>query len=287
MYRKVVPTRLLTLAATLWTALALAPDLAAAQAVAPADAPEADTLAREATRRFKEGDYEVAARLFERCYALDHRADRLFNAARAWEKAGRDREAVALFERYLAVSQDPVGREEARVRLARARERAAAVAEPPPVAAAPPTAATPTVSPGIDEPPKQSAKQPVQPVATSAVAELPSRWPAGAVSAAGLILLAAGGYGWFDANAQDETLSGQLARRNTAGSIVGITEVAATAKDQEISQARTWSAVAGGVGIAAVGLGLWWWFEAAPARPPGGAWQVVPTATGASVATWF
>jgi len=74
-----------------------------AMAAPPASkAREPDTVAREAQRRFRLGDYDLAAELFVGTHELSGRPALILNAASAHEKAGNVDRAVALFERYIA-----------------------------------------------------------------------------------------------------------------------------------------------------------------------------------------
>lgn len=86
---------------------------------------EAESVAETAARRFKEGDFELAAKLFDRAYELAKKPTLLFNAGRAYEQAGQREAAVARYEAYVQVETDPGGREEAKLRAARLREQLA------------------------------------------------------------------------------------------------------------------------------------------------------------------
>lgn len=82
-----------------------------------ADVAEATELVELARRRFKEGQFEVAAKLFRRCFELTGKPAMLFNVARAHEEAGQKALAIQAFRDYLAVSTDAAGREEARAHI--------------------------------------------------------------------------------------------------------------------------------------------------------------------------
>jgi len=92
------------LALALTLALASAPSTVRAQE--PADTSN-KAAAREFTRgerSFKMGDYVGAANAFEEAYRLSPHPDTLWNAARAWERAGEPVRAANLYAKYLAVA---------------------------------------------------------------------------------------------------------------------------------------------------------------------------------------
>jgi tetratricopeptide (TPR) repeat protein len=219
-----------------------------------------DELAREATRRFKEGEHDLAAQLFMKAYALDKRPDRVFNAARAYEKADKPQEAVALFRLYRQITDDEAGRQEAQLRIealeAQARAKAAAATTPP----APAEPAEAPVAPPADPSPSTAAPAgPPVGVSQRAKPPAPSRLPAAlALGGGGLLALASAGlYGWVR---QDEAeLERALQQRDTAGRVSGISQ--ADAEDARLRQGslRTWSAVGAGAAAAALLVGVWWW----------------------------
>ncbi len=240
--------------------LALPHQAWAAKASAKANA--GDELAREATRRFKEGEHDLAAQLFMKAYALDKRPDRVFNAARAYEKADKPQEAVALFRLYRQITDDEAGRQEAQLRIealeAQARAKAAAATTPPatpvgePVQA--PVAPPAEPSPSVAAPPVPTVglTQPAKPPA-------PSRLPAAlALGGGGLLALASAGlYGWVR---QDEAeLERALQQRDSAGRVTGISQADAEDLRARHGSLRTWSAVGAGAAAAALLVGAWWW----------------------------
>ncbi len=83
---------------------------------------EAESIAETAARRYKSGDYELAAQLYDRAYELAKRPALLFNAARSWDRAGRLKEALQRYEACIAVETDAGPREEARLRACRLRD---------------------------------------------------------------------------------------------------------------------------------------------------------------------
>ncbi len=107
--------------------LALAPRLAAA--AQPAE--DAKAIAELAKRRYQEGQFDIAARLYLKAYELAKRPPLLFNCGRAREAAGQKVEAVAIYQQYIAVEKDVAGREEARARI-EALGGDARTPEPPP-----------------------------------------------------------------------------------------------------------------------------------------------------------
>lgn len=137
----------------------------------PADAqPAAEQYAARAVERFKAKDFDAAAKLFMQAYAHDAKAALVFNAARAYEEAGKTGDAASLFRLYITISQDADGIVDARTRLkALEGPRAQPIAPVPAVA----LAAAPT--------PHESNNEPA-----------PLRWPvtiaAGAAVAGGVVL---------------------------------------------------------------------------------------------------
>ena len=113
MHFKVSPL-LLRLALALCVAGVL-PAVPPAQAAKPAD--DATAVAALAKQRFKEGQFEIAARLFVRAYEMSRRPALLFNAARAREAEGNKDSALRLYRTYVEIEKDVAGREEARVRI--------------------------------------------------------------------------------------------------------------------------------------------------------------------------
>lgn len=80
---------------------------------------EAETLASQAKEQFKSGDYEVSAKLFMAAYAKSHAAALIFNAARAYEEAGKKADAIAMFRMYISLAKDEAGIADAKQRIAR------------------------------------------------------------------------------------------------------------------------------------------------------------------------
>jgi tetratricopeptide (TPR) repeat protein len=65
---------------------------------------------RAGMREFERGRFVEAAAEFERVFELSGQAALLYNAARAWEDAGRAREAVAAYRRFLEANAPGVDR---------------------------------------------------------------------------------------------------------------------------------------------------------------------------------
>lgn len=120
-------TRLLACAlAVAVVALPSVPRLAYA-AVSKEDIARAEAKALEAKFAFKAGKFETAAKLFLEAFAISRRPALIFNAARAWEEAGRLGEAKVAFEQYLELPDvSAAGKKDARARIAALEGRIAA-----------------------------------------------------------------------------------------------------------------------------------------------------------------
>lgn len=234
--------------------------LAAALAAAPAcpaqvaartpqhELSEADRLAQEATRRFKQQQFLVAAGLFEKAYELDHRPTYLFNLARCYEEAGRLAEALTAFDRYIAVTDDPVGREDARVRVGLLEKRQAALAPRPEPAR---TADKSVVVTGkIVQPQPLTVR-----VAGSASSPAPSNTLAYVTGGAGLALGVAGLVAYLGGVSRASDLQARLDTQDTHGRVTGISRQDATQESNAIATQETLGAVLGGIGLVATGVG--------------------------------
>jgi hypothetical protein len=124
---------LILLVATLLpsAAIAVPPDATAIQ--------EAEALAQEAKDRFAARDFEVAAKLFMKAYAKSHVPSLVFNAARAYEEAGKTGDAASLFRLYITLTDDADGILEARQHLAKLEAEPAVVPSDEPFPASPKT----------------------------------------------------------------------------------------------------------------------------------------------------
>lgn len=95
----------------------LAATLASPLAHAAQPAEDAKAIAELAKRRYQEGQFDIAARLYLKAFELAKRPPLLFNAGRAREAAGQKAEAIELYRQYIAIEKDVAGREEARARI--------------------------------------------------------------------------------------------------------------------------------------------------------------------------
>lgn len=96
--------------------------------VSRADLVAAEARATEAKAFFRAGLHQQAARGFMQAYALSGEPALMFNAARSYEEAGQPREAAALFEQYLKLSELPAdGRADAEARITALRKKLAAM----------------------------------------------------------------------------------------------------------------------------------------------------------------
>ena len=107
----------------------------------PADA---EVTLQRAAERFRAKDFDTAAKLFMQAYAKTHRPDAVFNAARAYETAGKSGDAAGLFRLYISLTDDADGILEARQHLAKLAPKEPAVA---PQIHAPASVAQPLTSP--------------------------------------------------------------------------------------------------------------------------------------------
>ncbi len=189
---------------------------------------EAEDYANRAVERFKAKDFEVAAKLFMQAYARSPRASLVFNAARAYEEAGKPGDAASLFRLYMTISQDADGIVEARSRLKALEARGSTPA--PATVAAPAPAPLPV-----------ALSREVTPVSTD---QPVLRWAAtaGAVAAlvTGVFLLAAGRSASEAANALPVHSDGD----------------AGTYNSRYDSAQRQWGI---GIGLTVVGAGLGAW----------------------------
>lgn len=92
---------------------AMAPQAATSAPKAEANA-DAEVLARTATEPFKLRQFERAAQLFVKAYGKSRKTALMFNAARAYEEAGKLGDLAALFRLYWSIADDPDGIAEAR-----------------------------------------------------------------------------------------------------------------------------------------------------------------------------
>lgn len=84
-----------------------------------AEVRQAEVVAAQAKQAFRDGQFEYAARLFMKAYAISKQPALLYNAARAYEEAGKPGDATSLFRLYATVSDDPDGIADAWARIRR------------------------------------------------------------------------------------------------------------------------------------------------------------------------
>ena len=89
-----------------------------ASSIAQAQSP-AEAVAIQAKEQFKAGNFEAAAKLFMQAYAKSHTPALLYNAARAYEEAGKKGDALSLFRLYITLSADVDGILDARQPIAK------------------------------------------------------------------------------------------------------------------------------------------------------------------------
>lgn len=264
-----------------FAACALLVTLSLAASVPAAAAPvDAETAAQLAVESFRAGDFEVAAKLFMQAYAKSHKADAVFNAARAYESAGKKGDAAGLFRLYISLAKDPSGIAEARKRLA------ALEVEAPqkPVEPAQKPIEAPKSVVVVDQPAGAVPTQPPVMVAKPAEVQVPSPTLAYVLVASGAALAATGlGLGiWAALDKAD--LQSQVALNAKSGLVEGVSYSAATQRNAEIFNRSIWAGVLGGVGVAAAATGGWQLWHS----PAGGARAVVvPAPMGASLAVRF
>lgn len=261
--------------ATLVLLSALTPTVALAAKPGKVAEPPADAVAREATRRFKEGDFAIAGDLFLRAWELAHRPTFLFNCARAYEKAGDKKAAIQRFREYLHVSDDVAGREEAQLRAARLEKelgpaqpmpaRPSVPAQPPvpaqtpvPVPVSPPARALVETPAPVAAPPKavvsasvpapNARRTPVVPPAApdnDGQSTRPAGW---ALVAVGVVLGATGAGLWWRAGVLEDDLRRRLNDRYPDGRVRGVTQNDAVALNNTIGTEKTLGVAAGAIG---------------------------------------
>lgn len=130
---------------------------AANRAVDKAEARKAEVVAAQAKQAFKDRQFEYAARLFMKAYAISKEPALVFNAARAYEEAGKPGDASSLFRLYATISDDPDGIADAWSRIKRLEGKS----EPAPPVAEKPAMARPSEPEPVESvPAENSAVQP-------------------------------------------------------------------------------------------------------------------------------
>lgn len=118
-----------------------------------ADLARAEELYDNGRTLFAEGSYDAAATAFEQAHALSGNLDMLYNAALAYDRAGRFEEAIGALDRYraLAPASERARLDERKkslqLRLDKQREAAAAAADDPEPVVPEPAATTDTPPP--------------------------------------------------------------------------------------------------------------------------------------------
>jgi len=245
----------------------------AAPAFAAAAPTQAETAAQLAVESFRAGDFEVAAKLFMQAYAKSHKPDAVFNAARAYESAGKCGDAAGLFRLYLSLAKDPSGIAEAREHLAALEDKA------PQKPVEPPKSVVVVDKPAVAAP----SPQPPVMVAKPAEVQAPSRTLGYVLVASGAALAATGlGLGiWAAVDRAD--LQSQVALDARSGLVEGVSYSAATQRNADIRSRNIWAGVLGGIGVAAAAVGGWQlWHSPAGARA-----ALVPAPMGAGLAARF
>jgi hypothetical protein len=120
-------------------------------------APEAKAFYREGESRYEAGDFDGAAELFAKAYALSHAPGLLFNLAQSYRLAGPARcvEARETYRRCLEADPHAPNRQEVEERLQALSSCVAAAPEPAPpesVAASPSPAGAPTAEASVSTP---------------------------------------------------------------------------------------------------------------------------------------
>jgi tetratricopeptide (TPR) repeat protein len=193
---------------------------------------------------FNEADYARAIDYWEDAYRRDCTANPLLlNLARAYELAGRKRQAVVALETFLAREpssgeKDQINRRVEVLKKKIAEEDAAAAAAPPPVA-------TPTTAP---------ATGPTPPAETTPVAKRsPGPWIVIGLGGAAAIV---GTIGYISNKTKIDDLANQCLEPAAHKGCPDNVE-----KDgNDARKAMTTSAVIGGVGAAVVVGGFVWWY---------------------------
>jgi hypothetical protein len=234
---------------------------------APARALPGDAAARardafsEGLRLVQAGDYAAAQSAFARAHALEPHPLSLYNIGQCQARLGQHAAAVQTLERFLAQGGDTIDPAQRRAVSKQITELRALVAaneaKLPALAASPPPPRAPSA-----EPVKSEASPPRSPV-TASKGSLPWGWLLGGTgvallgSATVLYLWNDGRYAsWKAERVQLEGMSNRelLVQQNAAAWDMTHASNERLASIQRMDVA---SAVAAGVGAAAIGLGIW------------------------------
>lgn len=193
---------------------------------------------------FNEADYARAIDYWEDAYRRDCTANPLLlNLARAYELAGRKRQAVVSLETFLAREpnsgeKDQINRRIEVLKKKIAEEDAAAAAAPPPTAAGPTQSVPPT-----------STERPAEPASSAKRSAGP--WIVIGIGGAAVIV---GGIGYFSNKSKVDDLAQQCKYPETHQECPPDVETDGNAA----RKAMAGSAVIAGVGVLAIGGGLVW-----------------------------
>lgn len=228
-------------------------------------AQRADAVALDADRARRTGDHALAARLFAEAFKLaPARLALLLQAGVAAHAAGDLAAAETHLSAWLAQAPaDAAERAEASVRLHSTQQRAQPV-----LLAAAPTPVTVSTAPSRSMP------------AIATVTAPRAQGPAWLLVGGGTALLA-GGALWYHAQGAERDQLEHWRTTTVGGKIAGTDAQTYESLRAKVQQAHTVAALAGGVGIAAVGLGVWWLLDAPVAVGPG------PVPAGAALAWRF
>lgn len=235
-----------------------------------ADLERAEAKAIEAKAFFKSGLFARAADGFMQAYAISHRSEMMFNAARSYEEAQMPAESIALFEQYVKLPDTTEdGRRDAGQRILRQRKAMESKGLTPPPVPKPEPKPEPRVEPKPEpqpDPRHEKAQVAPVPVIVAPQSKPPERNRFVSWSLLGggslLTLIALGGYG--DARTQvDKANQMDFGVAN-----------AATVYELSVQKARGQRNVDIFLGLVGVGLAGW------------GAWRLWGPPPKAEAATW-
>ena len=215
----------------------------------PQDAAKAHFKQGQAYR--EAGEYTRAADEFKAAYALDPRAEMLFNIAQAYRLGGDTANAIDFFKQYLAAQPDGEAADEARVKVAELQRqlddaRAREQAKPPP-------------PPPVPEPHLPEVTQRVEMVQTSPTMRIAGLATAGV----GVVALAVGVRYGLVASSDGDYIT------NFTGTW-GPTEEQRYLEGQAANRDMKIAYVVGG-GLVAIGAGMFFWgshLQALPVASP-------------------
>ncbi|MCO4762810.1 MAG: hypothetical protein KC502_14950 [Myxococcales bacterium] len=232
-----------------------------------AKAMTAKAATRAATKHYKAGRYQKASELYRSAFKATKRPAYLFNAARAAQRGFLFDAATRDFNRYLELKpKDPKGKRRARLHLKEIAEiQARAAASKAKISRDEPTAAA--------VPPPNIRKS-----TATAKWKAPASW---ALVGVGTIAAGLGAWWALSATADGDELDEKLGKNDSQG-IIGISHAEAEAQRQDINSRLIRSYVSTGVGLAALGAGVWMLMSQRQST----ALAVVPTRDGLQT-TWL